>query len=134
MAAFDEPEQDRWLDMAEQEGWSSRQLRKAIKAASTNADTPPLPEGQFSVVVIDPPWDMQKIQRDCQPNQIAMDYKTMTQDELLGIEIPAADDCHLWMWTTHRFLPDALALLDAWGFAYVCTVVWGSHCPPLLTS
>lgn len=36
----------------------------------------------------------------------------------------AADDCHLFLWTTQRFLPLALSLLEDWGFTYVLTMVW----------
>ena len=81
-------------------------------------------EGKFDVIVIDPPWPMQKIERDERPNQAAFDYPTMTEEELSELEIPAADDCHMWLWTTHKFLPMALRLLDRWGFKYVCTFVW----------
>ena len=87
---------------------------KAAKAA----------EGVYDVIVIDPPWPMQKIERDCRPNQALMDYPTMTEDELRSLAIPAADDCHVWLWTTHRFLPMAFRLLDAWALKYVCTFVW----------
>ena len=36
----------------------------------------------------------------------------------------AAEDCHLFLWTTQKFLPMALRLADDWGFRYVCTFVW----------
>jgi N6-adenosine-specific RNA methylase IME4 len=48
----------------------------------------------------------------------------MTEAELVAMKMPSADACHLWLWTTHRFLPMAMRLLDAWGFKYVCTFVW----------
>ena len=38
--------------------------------------------GPFDVVVIDPPWPMQKIDRDERPNQAEFDYPIMTIDEL----------------------------------------------------
>jgi len=81
-------------------------------------------QGLYDVIVIDPPWDMQKIERDVAPEQVEFDYPTMTEEELYDCEIPAADDCHLWLWTTHKFLPVAFRLLCAWGFKYVCTFVW----------
>lgn len=81
-------------------------------------------QGVYDVIVIDPPWPMQKIERDERPNQSEFDYPTMTEDELSALEIPAADDCHMWLWTTHKFLPMAFRLLDRWGFKYVCTFVW----------
>lgn len=80
--------------------------------------------GHYDVIVIDPPWPMKKIERDVRPNQTEFDYPTMSEDELAAMKMPAADACHLWLWTTHRFLPMAFRLLDAWGFKYVCTFVW----------
>lgn len=80
--------------------------------------------GEYDVIVIDPPWPMQKIERDERPNQSQFDYPTMQENELAALKMPAAADCHLWLWTTHKFLPMALRLLDAWGFKYVCTFVW----------
>lgn len=82
------------------------------------------PTGLFDVVVIDPPWPMEKIEREVRPNQTGFDYPTMSEGELAALNIPAADDCHMWLWTTHRFLPMALRLLDAWDFKYVCTFTW----------
>ena len=80
--------------------------------------------GHYDVIVIDPPWPMEKIERDVRPNQSEFDYPTMTEADLAAMKMPAADDCHMWLWTTHRFLPMALRLLDAWKFKYVCTFVW----------
>ena len=80
--------------------------------------------GQYDVIVIDPPWPMEKIERDVRPNQAEFDYPTMTEGELANLQMPTADACHLWLWTTQRFLPMSLRILDAWGFRYVCTFVW----------
>lgn len=80
--------------------------------------------GVYDVIVIDPPWQMEKIERDARPNQSGFDYPTMGEEELSALTIPAADDCHVWVWTTHKHLPMALRLIDAWGFKYVCTFVW----------
>ena len=81
-------------------------------------------EGIYDVIVIDPPWDMEKIERNVAPNQVAFDYPTMTQEELRELVIPVADDCHVWLWTTQSYLPVALDLLIDWGLTYICTFVW----------
>ena len=81
-------------------------------------------QGVYDVLVIDPPWPMEKIERDERPNQTAFDYPTMSESELALMNIPAADDCHIWLWTTHKFLPMALRLLGQWGLKYVCAFVW----------
>lgn len=80
--------------------------------------------GQYDVIVIDPPWPMEKIERDVTPEQVAFEYPTMQEAELAAMQLPAADDCHVWVWTTHKFLPMCLRLLDSWGLKYVCTFVW----------
>lgn len=82
------------------------------------------PRGKYDVLVIDPPWEVKKIERDAAPDQVAFDYPTMTEDELAAMELPAADACHLWCWATHKFLPMALRLVAGWQFKYVCAFVW----------
>lgn len=81
-------------------------------------------DGRYDVIVIDPPWPMNKIEREARPNQVAFDYPTMSESELSALNIPAADNCHAWLWTTHKFMPMAFRLLDKWGLKYVCTFVW----------
>lgn len=81
-------------------------------------------QGVYDVLVIDPPWPMEKIERDVRPNQSAFDYPTMTEAQLASMKVPAADDAHVWLWTTQKFLPIAFSLLNAWGLKYVCTFVW----------
>lgn len=80
--------------------------------------------GKYDVIILDPPWPMEKIERDCRPNQHAFDYPTMTEEELSCLDIPSSDDCHFFVWTTHKFLPMAFRLLAAWEARYVCTFVW----------
>ncbi len=82
------------------------------------------PSGRYRTIVIDPPWDMQKIERDLRPDQVGFDYPTMSEEELADFELPADDNCHLFCWTTQKHLPAALRLLSSWGFRYVFTMVW----------
>jgi N6-adenosine-specific RNA methylase IME4 len=35
-----------------------------------------------------------------------------------------ADGCHLYLWTTHHLLPEALRLVRSWGFRYECLLTW----------
>lgn len=79
---------------------------------------------KYDVIVIDPPWDAQKIPREVRPNQIALDYPTMTVEEIKNIALPYHANCHLWVWTTHRFLPNAFDIISHWNFKYVCAFVW----------
>ena len=88
----------------------------------------PEPVETYETIVLDPPWPMVKIERDVAPNQVIFDYPTMSEDELRGfratVDKMAAADCHLFMWTTQKFLPLALELIEHYGFRYVLTMVW----------
>ena len=59
VAALEVSEQDRLLDAAEEDGWSHRKLRKAVReyrrALATQA-AGPLPAGHYDVILADPPW------------------------------------------------------------------------------
>lgn len=83
-------------------------------------------DGKYDVIVIDPPWPMEKIERDVRPNQQAFDYPTMSEDELIAFkkQIPFAPDSHIFLWTTQKFLPMAFRLFEAWGVRYLLTMVW----------
>lgn len=101
-----------------EENSHQRAIVKAKKVA--------LPKDRYRCIVIDPPWPMEKIERDVRPNQVGFEYPTMTEEELKAFPLPemAADDAHLYLWTTHKFLPMALRLAEHWGFRYQCLMTW----------
>jgi len=48
-------------------------------------------------------------------------YKTMSFTELAALpvkELAAPTGCHLFLWTSGPFLPQALRVIEAWGFKY----------------
>jgi len=101
--------------------------KEVIKEANEKlkAETPPPKfNGAYDVLVLDPPWPMEKIERDVAPNQHAFDYPTMSEEEMAEMKLPFAESSHVFMWTTHKFLPMALRLFDGWGVKYVLTMVW----------
>lgn len=54
-------------------------------------------------------------------------YLTMSLDQICALPIPkiAADNATLWLWATWPCLPDALRVIDAWGFTYKnCGLLW----------
>jgi len=81
--------------------------------------------GKYDVIVIDPPWIVKKIEREVAPNQSKeLDYPTMTIDQIASIEMPFKENAHLFMWTTQKFLPDAISIVERWGAKYVLAMVW----------
>jgi N6-adenosine-specific RNA methylase IME4 len=105
-------------DAKEDEIKAKNEELKAVEVAPVIA--------RYGTIVIDPPWEMEKIKRDVRPNQVAFDYPTMTEEELSKFPVGemAEEDCHLFCWTTQKHLPAALRLVAAWRFKYVLTMVW----------
>ena len=89
-------------------------------------EIPPPPDGKYRCIVVDPPWPMQKIKRDLYPEQGPghLDYQIMELDEIAALEMPSADDAHLYLWTTHKFLPSAFEIVKGWDFKYECLMTW----------
>ena len=86
---------------------------------------------KYQIIYADPPWPVEKIKRRVRPNQRARDYPTMSVAEIarLGEHLaPLKDDnCRLFLWTTHRFLPDAFEVMRWWGFQYQRTITWDTQ-------
>jgi transcriptional regulator with XRE-family HTH domain len=111
-------------DIAEELGVSEATISRDL-AVSNGSNSPAnetvkpeiqaVSSGEFETIIIDPPWPMAKIERDVRPNQAPFDYRTMSADELrefaATVKAMAAEDCHLFMWTTAKFFPLALALV-----------------------
>jgi N6-adenosine-specific RNA methylase IME4 len=105
----------------------ARQRRKAQAALAEANPVEDEQRGKYHTIVIDPPWQMEKIEREVRHLQHDFDYPTMSGEELATFEpmhtLPA-EDCHLYLWTTHKHLPLALELAGAWGFKYECLLTW----------
>ena len=93
--------------------------------------SPPLPTGRYRCIIIDPPWPMEKIGRHTRPKQGEdLDYRTMTLQQIANLpigELAEEGGTHVYLWTTQRFLPDALAILEGWGAKYQCLLTWNKN-------
>lgn len=81
--------------------------------------------GLYDVIVVDPPWPMHHNIEE----MTNFDYPTMTVAQIQSdvgtrIQRHAARDCHVFVWTTERFLPETFGLLEAWKLEYTFTMVW----------
>ena len=91
-------------------------------------ETPDLPDETYRAVVIDPPWPVEKIGREERPDQGKyLDYPTMEIEDIQELpvdELAADDGAHVYLWATHKHLPDAFEMLDAWGARFECLLTW----------
>jgi N6-adenosine-specific RNA methylase IME4/ParB-like chromosome segregation protein Spo0J len=103
----------------------AKQKKECEERVDNTFENPPA--GRYRTIVIDPPWPVTKIVRDVRPNQDTMSYPTMTLDEIARIPIPEIameDGCHVYLWATHKYLPQAIKLFDKWGVKYQCLMTW----------
>jgi N6-adenosine-specific RNA methylase IME4 len=91
--------------------------------------------GTYRCIVVDPPWPQKGGGPTCGRMGFGdatgaskpMPYSTMTVDEIAAMpvaELAHTDGCHLYVWTTNRFLADTFRVVAAWGFTYSTTLVW----------
>lgn len=84
----------------------------------------PLPPGPFDVIYADPPWSYT---HGHQPGvNPAEYYDVMTTDDIQALPVAGvcATDAVLYLWATAPLLPEALSVIEAWGFAYKSGAVW----------
>lgn len=76
----------------------------------------------YRCILADPPWSYRNGGNGAAKNH----YPTMTTADLKAMPVSqlAAPDCVLLLWATWPQLPDALALIEAWGFTYVTGLPW----------
>ena len=86
----------------------------------------PFPNKKYQIIVVDPPWEIQKIQKRVRPNQVNMDYPMMSLEEIsiLPINQIADNNCILFLWTIDKYLFNSKKILEGWGFKYHLTMSW----------
>jgi N6-adenosine-specific RNA methylase IME4 len=84
----------------------------------------PMADGGWRCVLADPPWRFSD--RNTR-GAAERHYPTMSGEEIAAMPVReiAAPDAVLALWTPDTHLPLALAIAEAWGFAYRHLAVWG---------
>jgi N6-adenosine-specific RNA methylase IME4 len=89
---------------------------------------------RYGAIYADPPWHFQswtngrwKGDGKIFTPPKAPEYHTMSVDQIASMPVHklAADDCILFMWGIWVMLPEALRVIDSWGFRYkTCAFNW----------
>ena len=122
-AVANHPQAGELLEWAADEGATVKQLRERVREIRV-AEAPPLPDGVYRVIYADPPWQYGDTRND--DGSADSQYPTMPVDEICSMpvrEIAAADSV-LFLWATAPCLPEAMQVIDAWGFTYKAQFVW----------
>ena len=83
----------------------------------------PLPEGEYNIFLADPPW---QFNNSGFTQSAASIYPTMSTEEICKLPIKnlILDNSVLFLWATNAMLPDALNVIEEWGFTYKSNIVW----------
>jgi N6-adenosine-specific RNA methylase IME4 len=81
----------------------------------------------FGTALVDPPWQFANRTGKVAPEHRRLSrYSTMTLDDIKALPVGELMDAtaHLYLWVPNALLPDGLAVMAAWGFAYKANLVW----------
>ena len=82
---------------------------------------------RFGCLLADPPWQFQNSTGKVAPEHKRLSrYATMTLRDIEALPVVdcAAETAHLYLWIPNALLPEGLAVMKAWGFAYKSNIVW----------
>lgn len=109
------------------------ELKKQVRTgreATLGARQRALPQARYGVIYADPPWRFKPRSDETGMDRAADNhYPTLDLPELSSLDVLnlAADDAVLFLWATAPMLPEALALMKAWGFGYKSHAVWAKN-------
>jgi len=103
----------------------ARRVRREQELAEATATASQvLGKKLFGVIYADPPWRYDNVPMGDVARQNEQHYPSMALEDIKALRIPAADDCVLFLWATVPLLPEALAVMSAWGFTYKSASTW----------
>jgi len=91
-----------------------------IKRREKHRKPKPLPEGEWAVILADPPWPYYLPLRGAPDAH----YPGMTKEEILEMKFPSAEDAVLFLWATNPQLEFAIEVMNSKGFGYRTDMVW----------
>lgn len=87
------------------------------------------PSKKYQIIYADPPWSYND---KMSGHSFSLDHEYETQSKNWIADLPVADladkDCSLFLWAVSPQLPEALFVMQAWGFKYVTLAFcWSKH-------
>jgi N6-adenosine-specific RNA methylase IME4 len=82
---------------------------------------------RYGTILADPPWQFKNKTGKVAPEHKRLTrYGTLSLEDILSLPVGniTAARAHLYLWCPNALLPDALAVMSAWGFQYKSNIVW----------
>lgn len=85
-----------------------------------------LPMFAYGLIMADPPWQFETYSSKGHEKAAQAKYDCMDLGAIKAMPVGelAAGDCVLWLWATNPMLPQAIDVINAWGFRYVTAGTW----------
>ena len=83
-----------------------------VKRSNDHNEIKNLPEGQFDIILADPPWTYEFPNRGSPQDH----YQTMSLEDIKSMKIPSADNAILFLWATISKNDAAFEVMKSWGF------------------
>jgi len=99
-----------------------RSIVREINNAERNQNVKPTPNGKFSIIYADPPWEYEH--SVSLSREIENHYPTMDLEKIKETKVPADDNAILFLWTPAPMIEHGLEVMKAWGFSYRTGMVW----------
>jgi N6-adenosine-specific RNA methylase IME4 len=99
-------------------------------------DAPPdwpfagLPPRSFKAIIADPPWTFRAYSDKGLKKSPQMHYACMNLDAIKALpvaDLAHPDGCALALWATAPMLPQAIEVMQAWGFTYKTVGAWAKQ-------
>lgn len=80
----------------------------------------------YDVIMADPPWSFDNWSEGGNEKNAKNQYDCMPTAAICALPVGhlARGDCWIWLWATMPMLPDALRVMEAWGFRYITAGPW----------
>jgi N6-adenosine-specific RNA methylase IME4 len=100
---------------------------RAEKEQALAAKIRALPSKRYGLIYADPAWEFTVWEPETGSDRAAANHYAVSKLAAIksrDVQSIAADDCVLALWATVPMLPEALEVLEAWGFTYKSHAVW----------
>ena len=78
---------------------------------------------KYKTIYADPPWEVERGGPRIGANY---HYPLMKTADICALPVRewSEDNAHLYLWTTNAAFPDALTVIESWGFKYITCITW----------
>ncbi|MDW9600189.1 DUF3102 domain-containing protein [Sinorhizobium meliloti] len=104
-----------------------KKKKRAVRERELSAKIEALPAKRYGLILADPEWRFEPYSRESGMDRAADNHYPTSATEIIAsrpiVGIAAADST-LALWATVPMLPQALFVMESWGFEYKSNLVW----------